>query len=54
MLFRSTSGGIAGAGGNGAPGSGGGGSGGASSSVGLTTLARPGNGGDGFVIVMSW
>jgi hypothetical protein len=47
-----TSGGVAGAGGNGAPGSGGGGSGGASSIN--TTLARPGNGGHGFVIVMSW
>ena len=46
-----TSGGQAGAGGNGAPGSGGGGSGGATD---ITTLARPGNGGDGFVIVMSW
>ena len=48
-----TAGGVAGAGGNGAPGSGGGGSGGASNSI-NTTLARPGNGGDGFVIVMSW
>jgi hypothetical protein len=49
-----TAGGQAGAGGNGAPGSGGGGSGGSSSTAGLNTLARPGNGGDGFVIVMSW
>jgi hypothetical protein len=48
-----TAGGVAGAGGNGAPGSGGGGSGGASNSI-NTTLARPGNGGDGFVIIMSW
>ena len=47
-----TAGGLAGAGGNGAPGSGGGGSGGATTTI--TTLARPGNGGDGFVIVMSW
>ena len=49
-----TSGGQAGAGGNGAPGSGGGGSGGSTSTAGANTLARPGNGGDGFVIVMSW
>jgi len=49
-----TSGGVAGAGGNGAPGSGGGGSGGSTSTAGADTLARPGNGGDGFVIVMSW
>jgi hypothetical protein len=49
-----TAGGQAGAGGNGAPGSGGGGSGGSSSTAGLNTLARPGNGGDGFVIIMSW
>ena len=49
-----TSGGQAGAGGNGAPGSGGGGSGGSTTTAGADTLARPGNGGDGFVIVMSW
>jgi hypothetical protein len=49
-----TSGGQAGAGGNGAPGSGGGGSGGSTSTAGADTLARPGNGGDGFVIIMSW
>ena len=49
-----TSGGVAGAGGNGAPGSGGGGSGGSTTVAGANTLARPGNGGDGFVIVMSW
>ena len=48
-----TAGGIAGAGGNGAPGCGGGGSG-AASSVNATTLARPGNGGDGFVFIISW
>ena len=48
-----TAGGIAGAGGNGAPGAGGGGSGGASSVANLT-LARPGNGGDGFVFIISW
>jgi hypothetical protein len=48
-----TSGGVAGAGGNGAPGSGGGGSGGATNTI-TTALARPGKGGDGFVIVMSW
>lgn len=47
-----TAGGLAGAGGNGGPGSGGGGSGGATTTI--TTLARPGNGGDGFVIIMSW
>jgi hypothetical protein len=50
----SASGGVAGAGGNGAPGSGGGGSGGSTTVAGANTLARPGNGGDGFVIVMSW
>jgi len=49
-----TSGGIAGAGGNGAPGCGGGGSGGASSTAGITTLGRPGNGGNGFVLIISW
>jgi len=49
-----TSGGQAGAGGNGAPGSGGGGSGGSTTTAGANTLARPGNGGDGFVIIMSW
>lgn len=48
-----TSGGVAGAGGNGAPGSGGGGSGGATNTI-TTALARPGNGGNGFVIIMSW
>jgi hypothetical protein len=50
----SASGGVAGAGGNGAPGSGGGGSGGSTTVAGANTLARPGNGGDGFVIIMSW
>jgi len=49
-----TSGGNAGAGGNGAPGSGGGGSGGSTTTAGANTLARPGDGGDGFVIIMSW
>ena len=49
-----TSGGVAGAGGEGAPGSGGGGSGGSTTVAGADTLARPGDGGDGFVIVMSW
>ena len=49
-----TSGGQAGAGGNGAPGSGGGGSGGSTTATGANTLARPGNGGDGFVIIVSW
>jgi hypothetical protein len=49
-----TSGGIAGAGGNGAPGCGGGGAGGSSVTAGVTTLARPGNGGDGFVLIASW
>jgi hypothetical protein len=48
-----TAGGVAGAGGAGAPGSGGGGSGGATNTI-TVTLARPGNGGDGFVIIMSW
>lgn len=50
----SASGAIAGAGGNGAPGSGGGGSGGSTTVAGASTLARPGNGGDGFVIILSW
>jgi hypothetical protein len=49
-----TSGGQAGAGGDGAPGSGGGGSGGSSTGAGTNTLARPGNGGDGFVLILSW
>jgi len=49
-----TAGAQAGAGGDGAPGSGGGGSGGSTSTVGSDTLARPGNGGDGFVIILSW
>ena len=49
-----TSGGVAGAGGEGAPGCGGGGSGGSTTVAGADTLARPGDGGDGFVIVMSW
>ena len=48
------SGGQAGAGGNGAPGSGGGGSGGSTTVAGANTLARPGNGGDGFVLILSW
>ena len=47
-----TAGGIAGAGGNGAPGSGGGGAGASNSTV--TTLARPGEGGDGFVYIISF
>ena len=49
-----TSGGIAGAGGNGALGCGGGGAGGSSVTTGVTTLARPGDGGDGFVLIASW
>ena len=49
-----TSGGIAGAGGNAAPGSGGGGAGGSSVTAGVTTLARPGDGGDGFVFMISF
>ena len=49
-----TAGGNAGAGGNGAPGSGGGGSGGSTNLVGVSTLARPGNGGNGFVLILSW
>ena len=48
-----TSGGIAGAGGNGAPGCAGGGGGGSSATPGVTTLARPGDGGDGFVYIIS-
>lgn len=47
-----TLGGVAGAGGNGILGSGGGGGGGCTTTVG--TLPRPGNGGDGFVMIMSW
>ena len=47
-----TAGGIAGAGGNGAPGCGGGGAGGSNSTV--NTLARPGDGGPGFVYIYSW
>ena len=49
-----TSGGTAGAGGNGAPGCGGGGAGGSSSTAGVTNLARPGDGGDGFVYIISF
>lgn len=49
-----TSGGIAGIGGEASPGAGGGGAGGASSTAGVTTLAVPGDGGDGFVLVLSW
>lgn len=41
----------AGAGGNGGPGAGGGGAGGASTTN--ATLARPGNGGDGFVLIIT-
>lgn len=44
--------GIAGAGGNGAPGCGGGGAGGSNTTA--TTLARPGDGGPGFVYIYSW
>lgn len=47
-----TAGGIAGAGGDGAPGCGGGGAGG--STLTNPTLARPGNGGNGFVYIISW
>jgi hypothetical protein len=47
-----TAGGLAGAGGNGGPGCGGGGGGGSNTTI--TTLARPGDGGPGFVIIMSW
>ena len=46
-----TLGGVAGAGGNGAPGCGGGGAGGSNTTV--TTLARPGDGGPGFVYIYS-
>jgi hypothetical protein len=46
-----TAGGVAGAGGDGAPGCGGGGAGGSNTTN--PTLARPGNGGDGFAIIMS-
>ena len=49
-----TAGGNAGDGGDGAPGSGGGGSGGSTTVAGANTLARPGNGGDGFVLILSW
>ena len=47
-----TAGGVAGDGGNGILGSGGGGGGGSNSSN--PTLGRPGNGGDGYVMIMSW
>jgi hypothetical protein len=47
-----TAGGNAGAGGNGAPGCGGGGAGGSTTTN--TTLARPGDGGPGFVYIYSW
>lgn len=47
-----TAGGLAGRGGNGGLGCGGGGAGGSNTTV--TTLARPGDGGPGFVIIMSW
>lgn len=47
-----TTGGLAGAGGNGAPGCGGGGAGGSTTTN--TTLARPGDGGPGFVYIYSW
>jgi hypothetical protein len=46
-----TAGGLAGAGGNGAPGCGGGGAGGSNTTV--TTLARPGDGGPGFVYIFT-
>lgn len=49
-----TSGGVAGGGGNGAPGSGGGGAGGSSTTGTNTTLARPGDGGDGLVIMVAF
>lgn len=42
----------AGGGGDGAPGCGGGGAGGSDTT--RNTLARPGNGGDGFVIIVAW
>jgi hypothetical protein len=44
--------GIAGVGGNGAPGCGGGGAGGSNTTA--PTLARPGDGGPGFVYIFSW
>ena len=44
--------GVAGAGGNGAPGCGGGGAGGSNTTA--STLARPGDGGPGFVYILSW
>jgi hypothetical protein len=47
-----TAGGLAGVGGNGAPGCGGGGAGGSNTTV--TSLARPGDGGPGFVYIYSW
>lgn len=47
-----TAGGVAGAGANGAPGCGGGGAGGSTTTN--ATLARPGNGGDGFVIMAAF
>lgn len=47
-----TAGGVAGGGGNGAPGCGGGGAGGSNTTN--ATLARPGNGGPGFVYILSW
>lgn len=47
-----TAGGVAGAGGNGAPGCGGAGAGGSNTTV--STLARPGDGGPGFVYIYSW
>ena len=46
-----TAGGVAGRGGDGAPGCGGGGAGGSNTTN--PTLARPGNGGDGFVYIVS-
>ena len=45
-------GGLASAGGNGAPGCGGGGAGGSNTTN--ATLARPGDGGPGFVLILSW
>ena len=45
--------GLAGAGGNGAPGCGGGGAGGANATN-VATLAKPGDGGPGFVYIISW
>lgn len=49
-----TAGGFAGNGGHGAPGCGGGGGGGTNTTALLVTGGRPGNGGDGFVIIYSW